>query len=400
MPSAYDRTNVSSQGDHSPLAGLLDFESVNDTAKAAGKGPQSLLHNVASLFGLGGIADLLGSVTPEDIWHGIVNTLIAPLNFFAQLVGGFVSVFQIPLLDASKILNLPQLFLDVTDGFKAIFNGWFGSGAHGTPNEVRQTVEAIKVAVSNGYTLQTVTVNGTFTIPTGTTELNGIVIGAGDNGTYGGVQGGAGASRTGGPGGHGGPYVFKQLDLTDVLPGTVLTCEVGAGPSGSGTVGGMSQIKKSDGTVLLSSAAGTGGISLPQGLTSTTSSAGHGGDGGDATVSTATAGKDGTASGIANGGAGGNGRVQGGAGNFSANNGQAGGAGQSSNVPMCGGGGGGGGGGAGTNSSLVAPFGGKGGNGGFPGGGGGGSGAGAGGTGTGTGAYGIGANGIIAFLYK
>lgn len=404
MPSAYDRRNVPSQGDHSPLSGLLDFEEIQDTAKRVGQGPQGVLHNVASIFGLGGVADLLGSITPEAIWSGITNAFIAPLNFFAQLVGGFVSIFQIPLLDASKILNLPQLFQDVTDGFKAIFNGWFGSGAHGTPNEVRQTVEAIKVAVSNGYTLQTVTVNGAFTIPA-CTELNGIVIGAGDNGAYGGVGAGASQNKSGGVHGHGGPYVFKSIDLSVYPPGTVLTNVVGAGPSGSGAAGGVSQIKDAGGTVLVSSAAGLGGISLPQGLMSTTSSAGDGGDGGDAVTpssgsATATDGTAGKSTGVANGGTGGNSRVGTGAGSGSGGAGTNGGAGQYSNVPMCGGAGGGGGGGCSTISSLWAAYGGTGGNGGFPGGGGGGSGAAAGGIAPGTNAYGIGANGIIAYLYK
>lgn len=282
-----------------------------------------------------------------------------------------------------------------------IWNGWFGSGGTGTPTEVRTTIEAIRVAVSNGYTLQTITTNGTFNVPSGITELNGIVIGGGGNGASGGVGNG---TRAGGAGGIGGAYVFKQLDLSVLIPGTaVLTCTVGAGGTGSGGAGSVSTIKDSGGTTLLTSAAGLGGVALPQGMMSTTSSAGNGGNGGDANSSgpTATAGTAGGSSGVATGGAGGTAKTQsGGSGGISAGGGADGTAGQTSDVPLVGGSGGGGGGGCGTNTTTIAPFGGAGGNGGFPGGGGGGSGAGAGFIGMGTHAYGLGANGIIAFLYK
>lgn len=281
-----------------------------------------------------------------------------------------------------------------------IWNGWFGSGGTGTPTEVRATIEAIRVAVANGYTLQTVTVNGTFNVPSGITELNGIVIGGGGNGTSGAIGNG---TKAGGAGGIGGAYVFKQLDLSVLIPGTaVLTCTVGAGGTGSGGAGSVSTIKDSGGATLVTSAAGLGGVALPQGMVFTTSTAGNGGKGGDGVSSTpsATPGAAGTSSGVATGGAGGTALTSSAFGGVSAGDGADGTAGQTSDVPLVGGSGGGGGGGCATNVVTTAPFGGAGGNGGFPGGGGGGSGAGAGQVGAGTHAYGLGANGIIAFLYK
>lgn len=338
--------------------------------------------------------------TPGKVWSDIVDAFVSPLDKFAELVGGFINSIHVPILDPTKILNLPGLFTNVTAGFTAIFNGWFGSGGTGTPTEVRATIEAIRVAVSNGYTLQTVTTNGTFLVPAGITDLSGICIGGGQNGASGTLGSGA---QTGGAPGLGGTYVFKQLDLAVLTPGSaVLTCTVGAGGSGPGGAGSVSTIKDSSGTTLVSSGAGTGGVSLPQGLMSTTSSAGNGGKGGDAnTGSGASPGANGSPSGVANGGTGGTATYSAsGSGAISAGSGTSGGPGQTSTVPMVGGAGGGGGGGCGTNSSFVAPAGGAGGNGGFPGGGGGGSGAGAGFLNISTKAYGLGANGIIAFLYK
>lgn len=338
---------------------------------------------------------------PAAVWSDIVNAFVSPLDKFAELVGGLINSIQVPILDPTKVLNLPGLFTNVTAIATNIFNGWFGSGGTGTPTEVRTTIEAIKVAVSNGYTLQTVTVNGSFTVPAGITELNAIVIGGGGNGASGTTGSG---TQNGGNGGVGGAYVFKQLDLSVLTPGTaVLTCTVGAGGSGSGGAGSSSTVKDSGGATLLDSAAGTGGVALPQGMMSTSSTAGSGGRGGNAVQSgspTATAGANGTSSGTANGGTGGNPTVSAAAGGVQGGDGTAGGAGQTSTIPLVGGAGGAGGGGCATNSNFTSPSGGAGGNGGFPGGGGGGSGAGAGLLNIFTRAYGLGANGVIAFLYK
>lgn len=109
MPRAWDRRQQGS-ADHNPLSGLLDFESVDETAKKAGSPIRTALDGMLSLLGLGGILQFVqqllgGGVDGVAVWTNIANVFLKPLNFFAELIGGFIKAAIIPGLDASKIIS-------------------------------------------------------------------------------------------------------------------------------------------------------------------------------------------------------------------------------------------------------------------------------------------------------
>lgn len=291
--------------------------------------------------------------------------------------------------------GLEDLGDDVRNGFKAFWNGLFNrTDGTGSVAQVQQVAEAVRIALQGGLTLQTFpTSNSAWVIPAGVTELYGVTLDAGSNGFRG---------DAGGPGGG---YMRRRIDLTGLTPGTsTLNIAVGAASGTEGGTGGATTIKDSSGNLLVGALGGVGGVVSDMDLLATTSSAGHGGAGGTALGAspyTATPGDAGTASGLAAGGAGGT-RIQGigGVGSAKAGDGGDGAAGQTGDVPICGGGGGGGGGGCTSTSVGMSPHGGDGGDGGYPGGGGGGGGQAAGGSSPGSGAFGFGANGFAAALYK
>ena len=74
--------------------------------------PQSWFQNVGNIFGIVDLDD--DGLDIGDVWHTIVTARIDPLNLFAKLVGGFIPGFQIPGLDASKIISglFPRTMVD------------------------------------------------------------------------------------------------------------------------------------------------------------------------------------------------------------------------------------------------------------------------------------------------
>ncbi|WP_139179945.1 hypothetical protein [Gordonia westfalica] len=66
-----------------------------------------------------------------------------------------------------------------------IFNGWFGGGSVGDPQEVQYTIQAIADAVLNGYNVETKVTSGTWTKLKNITELIVGLIGCGKNGSDG-----------------------------------------------------------------------------------------------------------------------------------------------------------------------------------------------------------------------
>lgn len=342
---------------------------------------QTIRDAICNALGLGGTGH-----TDADVIHALMN------------------------IPQSAVAGLGVIASNLTAIAKNIFEGWFG-GSHGTgtPEEVRQTVEAIKVAVNGGKTLQTFTANTAWTLPPGIdlADVTGIVLNAGTCGTLG--EDKNNASSAGGIGGRGGAYFARKLDLTGLTPGvSVLDIEVGVGGSASGAAGGTSRIK-SGATVLLESANTLGGLFTVDGWAETTSTAGSGGDGGSTIFTnsggnvsvTVTQPTDGTSSAIAAGGIRGLSRVNNNPGTAVGGPGGNGEAGTSNAVPLCGGAGGAGGGAAASTSAFTQVSSGDGGHGGYPGGGG----AGAGGlTHAGNhgsrGNFGLGAHGIAALIYK
>ncbi|SDT84203.1 hypothetical protein [Gordonia westfalica] len=142
-----------------------------------------------------------------------------------------------------------------------IFNGWFGGGSVGDPQEVQYTIQAIADAVLNGYNVETKVTSGTWTKPENITELIVGLIGCGKNGSD-----GTSSTTTRAAGGLGGGYIFQQLDPESVDSSTPYVVGTNGNPSSFGTH--------------ITTTPGQGGISTSFGYSPTTSLPGNGGGGG------------------------------------------------------------------------------------------------------------------------
>jgi hypothetical protein len=183
MPNAYDQNKPSSApgADRSPLRNLLDFESITDTANREGGKINGLFDGLAKLFGLTGVLDLLdgtqdGTFDPGavianffntllkplsffqnilgifgvedldgdgidfgDIWHQVASVFLNPLGFFANLIGGLIPGFQIPGLDASKIVSgsIPQAIIGGLTGALNTLTGGIQGAVNGIVNSLQ-----------------------------------------------------------------------------------------------------------------------------------------------------------------------------------------------------------------------------------------------------------------------
>lgn len=316
-----------------------------------GAGVNGGLQNFATL-----VTGINFSQAPHEVWADIVDVFVSPLEKFAELVGGFISTLAIPILDPSKILNLPGLFSDVQTGWQNMYNAWFGGGGSGTTFDVTYTVEAIKDAIINGENVVTFAFDEVNWPVPAHTVCTAILVGGGlPGGVSGDFSVGGG---TGGDGGLHGSFKAVGIDLTGI---THLDIQVGS-------AGNLSYIREANSTphtgqVIVASAphGSAGGIASTYGFTPTTSLPGTGGKGG---IGPGSAGQPGGSTPSAAGGAGGASFTFG-------DIGAPGGSVSAGAQTKCGGAGGGGGGAA----SAVFNGGGPGGAGGYPGGGGGGGGA-------------------------
>lgn len=289
-----------------------------------------------------------------------------------------------------------------------IFNTWFDQGGGvGDPQEIQYTIEAIKQAVIQGYTIDTIVASGAYDVPD-CVELHCAVIGGGEAGGPGWAPVGTLVTWYGGAGGRGGSFLQRPLDAA-ALQEQTLTVTVGGEGAATVIANGSTELIRCAPGQVPGAAIGTG-ISV---YAPTTSAPGDGGDGGDGQWiqgETTIAPKPGTVGGGSAGATGGTaGRAAGYTG--SRGPGEPGGAGQNfspaAEVKSGAGGGGGGGGGLRAISGIpssVGTNGGAGGPGGYPGGGGGGGG-GAGVpqnfvSGGQNGAGGIGAPGVVWFAWK
>jgi len=319
-------------------------------------------------------------------WGGLLSGILGAgnnaLNAITQIgtliwtVGGSIiddvgDFINAAVSNAGTALTNAGLSLaGLESALKGAFDAWFGGSAGtGTVAEFTYTIEAIKDAVINGFTVTTFTSDtAAWPVPVHA-ECTAVMISGGQNGS-------------GTTGGLHGSFLATPIDLTGV---TALDVKIG-------TAGNLSYIREANGTahtgaVISQSAShgSGGGIAGTFGLTETTSLPGSGGDGGPAT--NGTFGEAGDSSALAAGGAGGASGIFG-------RDGQPGGSVSAGSQIKCGGGGGGGGGGG------YAPFnsGGDGGAGGYPGGAGGGRGAVTGGATAGS--SGPGAPGVIWLFYR
>ncbi|SHS97771.1 Uncharacterised protein [Mycobacteroides abscessus subsp. abscessus] len=331
------------------------------------------------------IGNTFNVVTTElrQIMEILAGLIVTPINaavqavkdFWAALMGKTSRLSSEGKLDAANLVGqiaktavegLEQLAANVVDGFKAVVNGWTGgSGATGTPQEVKYTIEQIKDAVISGYNVVTFTTSQTNWPKPNCTEFVAVLIGGGENGATG-VDGPQGPGALGGL--HG-SYIVQQF----VVSGLPAAFDIQVG-----TAGNRSYLRAANGshtgTLLVDSGphGSLGGTATAFGYAGTASQPGSGGfgaaggntiggreptPGGPGSPSTAAAGGTAGAAGkdAGNGGDGGPG------GNVSA-----------AALTKCGGGGGGGGGRGGGGAAFQrAGDGGKGGPGGYPGGGGG-----------------------------
>lgn len=329
------------------------------------------------------LAAVNANVFKQSFVDGLVGVLTGVWDSIADAVADIGDKLSLDSFNSWISSTFNNLHNVVTGGFKSIFDAWFGGNSGtGTAAEVQQTVEAIKDAVINGYTVTTFTSSQANWAVPAHTECIAILVGGGQNG-QGGTNGGSTVGRLGG---YSGSYIAQQIDLTGI---TALDIAVG-------TAGNKSFVRQANtttphsGTVIIASPThgSIGGISTALGYTSTTSTPGKGGKGGGMGT-----GRDlpqaGESSAVVAGGApGGNNGTWG-------TPGQPGGSVSAGALTKCGGGGGGGGGAA----VQALNVGGAGGDGGYPGGGGG-----AGGNCSGTpnqvGAGGAGALGVVWLFYR
>lgn len=339
----------------------------------------------------------------QGLWDGLVGDGFGAAKSWADMVLAGTTVRQVAGAGVTNAATADGKAVAAqtanTNTNKAIYNAFYGSGAAGTSAEVSTTIAAIKQKIDGGWTIQTITANGTWTRPWGSAdapkEFWVIAVGSGSGGGKG--QWAYPGNAPGGVGGSGGRWYAKQLDAATV--DSSVWCTIGAGGAGktSGSVDSpANQSNSSFGSYVNTADIQTASIAGMVGFYAATDSRpGDGGSGGlgqpSGTGVASTAGGAGESTPLASGGPGGS-AVQ--AASWYGVSGSAG-----ANATLTGqyraGGGGGGGGGAGSLQSAGA-----GGPGGFPGGGGGGGGGAYGMGGPQGGKGGNGANGIVILLWK
>ncbi|MCC9182558.1 hypothetical protein [Mycolicibacterium mageritense] len=342
-------SNVTGAAPQTAVAGLVDLNSLTEQIR-------DILAGVPTVPTLPIIQDI------KDWWTG-QNNKTQGLNASGQLDGTKI----VGTIAKGTVEGLIGLGEQVNDGIAGIWNGWFGSGGTGDPLEAQQTIEAIKNAVINGYTVDAYT-SDTANVPKPVcTELIAILVGSGQPGVL-------PVGKVGQPGGLDGSYLAIQLDV----PSLPAAFDIDIGTGGAKTYLRAAAGTPHTGTVLAESPApgSPGGITTAFGFTSTSSQPGRGGKGGNgedglsSPTTASTNGEAGTSSPLATGGLGGT-KTSG-----VGNNGQPGGNVSTGSATKCGGAGGGGGAGGSGATFGVGRAGGNGGPGGFPGGGGGSPGAG------------------------
>jgi len=349
----------------------------------------------------------------ENFWDGTFGTtntiIVNPLSVrtAASYVSSKANTADATASRAAVTADTAQSNLSETN--KAVYNGFYDSGGTGTSTQVQTTISAIKTKLTSGYTLQSLTTSGTWSIPDvldggwATTadapkEFYVIAFGAGGGGAAG--QKVITGTATGGGPGIAGHYAAIQIDAT-TLPFSPSTVSYTVAPATAGVTGYSTSPTSSSPTAgsqssfgsYLTTSATTNFISTALGYTPADSSAaGDGGVGGNASSGSVGSGSPGVSTLLASGGKGGSTIEIGDYNDLSYGS-------PGSDAALDGysrSGGAGGGGGRGNITAKANAY--AGGNGGFPGGGGGGGGA-VYVNGT-TGSGGTGGQGVIILLWK
>lgn len=353
----------------------------------------SVLNQILDIISGAFTAPINGALAMLQDWFNALTGKTQALTVDGELDGGnIVGTIASSVVEGLDDLGDTVVGIgnDLVATGQAIVNGWFGgSSATGTPAEVQTTIETIKQAVINGYTVDTITSSQSYAKPSTTiSELVVIGIGSGSAGS-GGSSGTTSAGGVAGSGGLNGGFLKKNLDPSSITWPVSVTI----GANGNDTSFGS----------YLTTTAGAGGIQSDFGYLATSSTPGSGGAGGTGGYKTGTSanygttGRTGTASADASGGTGGSPSA------LPATNGTSGDSVSAGAEIKCGGAGGGGGGGGNPTGTLAQAKGGNGGAGGYPGGGGGGGGGGAGfnpGTQGSGGTGGAGATGVLWVFWK
>ena len=349
----------------------------------------SVLNQILDIISGAFTAPINGALAMLQDWWNALTGKTQALNEHGQLDGGSI-VGTVAKTAVEGLVDLGNDVVGIGNDLvatgQAIVNGWFGgTSGGGAPADVQYTIETIKQAVINGYTVDTITSSSSYAKPSTTiSELVIIAIGGGNPG-FGGSSGSTTAGGAPGNGGTNGGYLKVNLDPTAITWPVSVTIGSAGNPSSFGSYVTTTQ--------------GGGGIQSEFGYLYTSSTPGSGGRGGTGgykngtSANYGTRGDTGDASAVASGGGGGLATV------LPASTGSAGDNVSAGAETKCGGAGGGGGGGGNPTGTLVQAKGGNGGPGGYPGGGGGGAGGGAGFNTGGVGGGGTGGAGAAGVLW-
>ena len=135
MPRTFDRRTPSNDKD--PTRNDLDFDNpggiIAQGAELVGGPIHEFFKAVGQLFGLPTPQDFVAGVAEGvgNVINGAVQFVNGLGGFFAGLVGGVINAVQIPILDPTKVLNLPGLL----SGFQGLLNG-IVRGHTGIPDAV------------------------------------------------------------------------------------------------------------------------------------------------------------------------------------------------------------------------------------------------------------------------
>lgn len=142
MPRTFDRKQPAN--DKNPLRNDLDYDNPGGMIQQGAEQAGDLIHNLFAGFG-----KLFNLPTPQEflagiasgaaaLWDTATEVFIKPLNKFAALIGGLLDSIHIPILDPTKILNLPGLFSDfgnTIEGFFQALTGQTGATSYVDPVE-------------------------------------------------------------------------------------------------------------------------------------------------------------------------------------------------------------------------------------------------------------------------